>query len=162
MGIRFENGLIAGASGRRYRRSAELAEAEKVLLPYPDADADSLPPMLTRAGRAAAELFFSGEGKLEVLRGEPGEFILFSRRLGGSFTIAALACESTTLTVRVEDVWERLPAAERAFEYTATTLRDPTPADSGTDAVQESFPVAPDARIFIDIAAHGGFTIAFR
>ena len=50
-----------------------------------------------------------------------------------------------TLTVRVEDVWSRLPSELRRYAYAVTVRRDGQ--DDPLAVLQD---VAPDARIFLD------------
>ena len=73
----------------------------------------------------------------------------------------------TTLTVRVEDLWERLPEAARAFDYRMDVVRDPhakDPDDARTaGVVRETVGgLAPDARVCLDVAQGGGCLLDFR
>ena len=81
-----------------------------------------------------------------VIRDEPGAYRMTARYGGGGgFTVRGESAQPITLTVRVEDVWDRLPQGERRYSYTVTVRRD----GCGTPfAVLEE--VAPDARIYLD------------
>ena len=63
------------------------------------------------------------------------------------------AVDATTLTVRFEDVWELTPPELRATSYSVNILRD------GACAILPG--IAPDARLFIDLVANGGFLFTF-
>ena len=78
---------------------------------------------------------------------------MFARRIGATWQEGGFTVEATTLTVRFEDVLDLTPPALRATSYGVTVLRD------GGDAVLTD--IAPDARIFIDLAANGGFLLSF-
>jgi hypothetical protein len=88
------------------------------------------------------------------LRGEVGDFIMFAVIDGASFSIAALTRKNTTLTVRVEDVWEKLPAEKRKHLYSCNIV-------SSTAEIQKLSSLAPDARIFIDLKDFDGFVLNF-
>ena len=92
-----------------------------------------------------------------VMRGEPDDFLVFARRTGAAWQVGGFTVEATTLTVRFEDVWDLTPPALKVTSYSVNVLRD------GEDAVHpDILPViAPDARIFIDLAANGGFLLTF-
>ena len=117
---------------------------------------------VTPAAQAAFAMFSGGGGPREgadpedftVLRGEPDDFIVFARRIGGVWDVGAFAVAAGTLTVRFEDVWLRTPAAFRSSLYRAEVRRDP-------DVRERLDGVAPDARIFLDHSASGGFLITF-
>ena len=111
---------------------------------------------VTPAARAAFRVFLGLDGPgddFRVMRGEPDDFLLFARRAGATWQVGGFTVEATTLTVRFEDVWDLTPPALRATSYGVTVLRD------GGDAVLTD--IAPDARIFIDLAANGGFLLSF-
>ena len=80
------------------------------------------------------------------IRNEPGEYRIWAKYdETGDFTVWGESSHPITLTVRVEDVWDRLPSSCRRYAYTVTVRRD------GHDvplAVLQN--VAPDARIFLD------------
>ena len=80
-----------------------------------------------------------------VIRCEPGAYS-FVARYGndGSFTVHGESVEPITLTLRVEDVWSRLPAAVRRYRYRAEVRTD----GAATPVVLPD--VAPDARIFLE------------
>ena len=125
------------------------------------ATANSLPEptfgeAVTPAARAAFRVFLGLDGAgddFRVMRGEPDDFLMFARRIGATWQEGGFTVEATTLTVRFEDVWDLTPPALRATSYGVTVLRD------GGDAVLTD--IAPDARIFIDLAANGGFLLSF-
>ena len=91
-----------------------------------------------------------------VIRDEPGEYRITARcSEGGSFAVFGETARPITLTVRVEDVWCRIPVGLRHYSYDAKIWRDGEDAPSH---VLEN--VAPDARIFLDFTAD--FRIEFR
>ena len=111
---------------------------------------------VTPAARAAFRVFLGLDGAgddFRVMRGEPDDFLVFARRSGAAWQVGGFTVDATTLTVRFEDVWDLTPPALRATSYGVTVLRD------GGDAVLTD--IAPDARIFIDLAANGGFLLSF-
>lgn len=127
---------------------------------------------VTMAGREAFNLFLGQNvseraDSFRVLRGEVDDFILCARRYHDVWKVAAFSKNATTLTVRFEDLWNQLPKdAVKYTDYLAEVVRDPNSADASGSAVdglvRETLPgVAPDARICIDIASGGGFTITF-
>ena len=80
-----------------------------------------------------------------VIRSEPGAYRLVARYgEDGNFSVLGESVEPITLTLRVEDVWDRLPPSARRYCYRAEVRKDR----------QESpvvlTDVAPDARIFIE------------
>ena len=93
------------------------------------------------------------------MRGEPEDFLVFARRsrgdrsAGAAWQVGGFAVAATTLTVRFEDVWDLTPPESRATSYAVHVLKD------GEDAFLSD--IAPDARIFIDLAANGGFLLSF-
>ena len=91
-----------------------------------------------------------------VMRGEPDDFLVFARRTGATWQVGGFTVEATTLTVRFEDVWDLTPPELRATSYAVTVLRDSACA---IPAILSG--IAPDARIFIDLAANGGFLLSF-
>ncbi len=108
------------------------------------------------AARAAFRLFLGLEGEgdsFHALRGEPDDFLVFARRFGRTWRVGAFAVEATTLTLRFEDVWNLTPKDLRAFSYSVDVQKDGEPATLAD--------IAPDARIFIDLAANGGFLMTF-
>ena len=92
-----------------------------------------------------------------VMRGEPDDFLVFARRTGTTWQVGGFTVETTTLTVRFEDVWDLTPPELRATSYSVTVLKDGACAISPTILPD----IAPDARIFIDLAANGGFLLSF-
>jgi hypothetical protein len=87
-----------------------------------------------------------------VIRDEPGEYRISARYSDdGSFSVFGETVHPITLTVRVEDVWCRIPKSVRRYVYQAKVWID---GDASPSHVLED--VAPDARIFLD------FRSAFR
>ena len=83
-----------------------------------------------------------------VIREEPGEYRVAARYSDdGSFSVFGETVKPVTLTVRVEDVWDRIPEGLRRYSYSATVWRDE--AEAPLKVLEE---VAPDARIFLDFA----------
>ena len=123
---------------------------------------------VTPAARAAFAVFMAPEGAdaFRVLRGEPDDFLVCARRTGAVWTVAAFCVAPTTLTVRFEDLWMQMPEAMRAYSYQVAVTRDPHAKDSAESqtlgVVRETLQgVAPDARICLDLARSGGFTLTF-
>lgn len=119
---------------------------------------------VTPAARAAFRVFLGLDGAgddFRVMRGEPDDFLVFARRTGATWQVGGFTVEATTLTVRFEDVWDLTPPELRATSYSVTVLMD------SACAVLPAVPpailpgIAPDARIFIDLAANGGFLLTF-
>ena len=120
---------------------------------------------VTPAARAAFRVFLGLDGAGEdfrVMRGEPDDFLVFARRsrggrpTGAAWQVGGFTVEATTLTVRFEDVWDLTPPELRVTSYSVTVLRD------SACAIPTILPdIAPDARIFIDLAAGGGFLLSF-
>ena len=111
---------------------------------------------VTPAARAAFRVFLGLDGAgddFRVMRGEPDDFLVFARRAGATWQVGGFTVEATTLTVRFEDVWNLTPPELRATSYSVAVLRD------GACAVLPG--IAPDARLFIDLAANGGFLFTF-
>lgn len=123
------------------------------------------PRAWTPAAQAALALATS---RVCPLRGLPDDFLVFAVGLEGSVpTVCGLCCAATTLTVRLEDVWQLLPADHSAFSYTCEVMRDPhskdAPSAQAKGIVRESIPgLAPDARICLDLADSGGFVLSFH
>ena len=136
---------------------------------------------VTPAARAAFRAFLGIDGGGEafhVMRGEPDDFLVFARRLrrsrgdrptgasrrsrgdrptGAVWQVGGFTVDATTLTVRFEDVWNLTPPELRVTSYSVEVLRD------GVSAVSQNIlpGIAPDARLFIDLAANGGFLFTF-
>ncbi|MBR0506491.1 MAG: hypothetical protein IJJ84_13900, partial [Kiritimatiellae bacterium] len=117
---------------------------------------------VTPAARAAFRLFLGLDGAGDAFHvggGAPADFLVFARGSGGdrptgaTWQVGGFTVEATTLTVRFEDVWDRTPPALRATSYAVDVLRD------GENAILPG--IAPDARLFIDLAANGGFLFTF-
>ena len=101
------------------------------------------------------------------MRGLPDDFLVFAVEDGASVTICGLACAPTTLTVRFEDAWEALSPELRAYSYRCSVTRDPhvkdAPSTRQEGVVRETLTMlAPDARIFLDLADSGGFVLSFQ
>ena len=169
-----------GCAARAWRRPADLAEArlatdpavEALMLadgrdlltaafrvvpfvrgPFPE---PSFGEAVTPPARAAFRSFLGidGEGDdFHVMRGEPDDFLVCARRIGAVWQVGGFTVDATTLTVRFEDVWELTPPDLRDTFYSVTVLRD------GACATLPG--IAPDARLFIDLAANGGFLFTF-
>ena len=125
--------------------------------PFPE---PSFGEAVTPPARATFRLFLGidGEGDaFHVMRGEPDDFLVCARRIGAVWQVGGFTVDATTLTVRFEDVWELTPPELRVISYSVEVLRD------GVSAVsQNRLPgIAPDARLFIDLAASGGFLFTF-
>jgi hypothetical protein len=81
-----------------------------------------------------------------VIRDEPGEYRMTARYSeDGSFSVFGKTARPVTLTVRVEDIWSRMPEHHRKNLYVAEVRRD---GDDVPLHILEG--VAPDARIFLD------------
>lgn len=111
-----------------------------------------------------------------VLRGEPDDFVVFARRNGDVWKIGALSVNAGSLTVRFEDLWQVTPESARHLTYRVEVLHD---AQTGRNLGSVCFEgdsvcreaavatkeiledVAPDARIFLDHSAAGGFLLTF-
>ena len=114
---------------------------------------------VTPAARAAFRVFLGLDGAgddFRVMRGEPDDFLVFARRAGATWQVGGFTVEATTLTVRFEDVWDLTPPDLRVTSYSVTVLKD------GAAILPTILPgIAPDARLFIDLAANGGFLFTF-
>ena len=83
-----------------------------------------------------------------LIREEPGEYRVTARYSDdGTFLVIGDTVKPITLTVRVEDVWDRIPEGLRRYSYGVTIWRDD--AEEPANNLQE---VAPDARIFLDFS----------
>ena len=114
---------------------------------------------VTPAARAAFRVFLGLDGAgddFRVMRGEPDDFLVFARRAGATWQVGGFTVGATTLTVRFEDVWDLTPPDLRVTSYSVTVLKD------GAAILPTILPgIAPDARLFIDLAANGGFLFTF-
>ena len=111
---------------------------------------------VTPAARAAFRVFLGLDGAADdfhVMRGEPDDFLVCARRVGATWQVGGFTVDATTLTVRFEDVWNLTPLELRATSYSVNILRD------RACAILPG--IAPDARLFIDLAANGGFLFTF-
>ena len=114
---------------------------------------------VTPAARASFRVFLGLDGAgddFRVMRGEPDDFLVFARRVGATWQVGGFTVDATTLTVRFEDVWDLTPPDLRVTSYSVTVLKD------GAAILPTILPgIAPDARLFIDLAANGGFLFTF-
>jgi len=149
--------------------TAAFAVVPFVREPYP---APVFGAGVTAAARAAFALFlgtnvYERADAFRVLRGEVDDFIVCARRYHDVWKVGAFTVKPTTLTVRFEDLWNQLPkGAARYADYLVEVVRDPhakdTPAEQAAGLVRETRAgVAPDARLTLDLAAGGGFTLTF-
>ena len=96
------------------------------------------------------------------MRGEPGLFAVVARRIADRWVVCGLTGKTRTLTVRLEELWLRLPPEMRSLRWKASILRDPVLDEQG-EIVEETFDdLAPDARIALDLKKNGGFVIEFE
>jgi len=120
---------------------------------------------VTPAYRAAFEMLL-GRGVTSddfwMMRGEPGEFAIAARRQGNAWQVAGVTAAAQTLTVRFEELWQRMPVEQRSGQYTVQILRDPIPGEAGDVATESFSDQAPDVRVALDLAKSGGFLITFR
>lgn len=80
-----------------------------------------------------------------LIRNEPGEYRIVARYGGdGCFRVHGESVRPITLTVRVEDVWDRMPQDVRRYSYSVEVRKD------GSEDAVGLVDVAPDARIFLD------------
>jgi len=80
-----------------------------------------------------------------MIRDEPGEYRMVAQYgEDGCFRVHGESVHPITLTVRVEDVWDRIPQDARRYSYSVEVRKD------GSEDVVRLEDVAPDARIFID------------
>ena len=83
-----------------------------------------------------------------VIREEPGEYRVVARYSDdGTFSVFGETVKPITLTVRVEDVWNRIPEEVRRYSYCVTVWREE--AETPSNILED---VAPDARIFLDFS----------
>lgn len=128
---------------------------------------------VTEAARAAFDVYTGQNASSQradafrVLRGEPDDFLVCARRYKDVWKVGAFAVEPTTLTVRFEDLWNQLPkTAPKYTDYLVEVVRDPhakdAPEAQTAGVLRETLTgVAPDARICLDVAKGGGFTLTF-
>ena len=82
-----------------------------------------------------------------IIRNEPGEYTVAARYgEDGAFEVFGESVRPLVLTVRVEDVWERLSPELRRHEYSVEIEREV----GGVVKSERLSAVAPDARIFLD------------
>jgi len=115
---------------------------------------------ITPAARDAFMLFLGMNtaekaDAFRVMRGEPGAFVMCARRYKSVWKVGAFSARAMSLTVRFEDLWEQLPRGERRSEYIVEVFKDAEPQREALTGV------AFDARIMLDLAAGGGFTLTF-
>ena len=157
--------------------SLELADGRDLLtaafavLPFVQAPfpAPVFGDAVSTAARAVFETWRTTEASaLRVLRGEPDDYLLFARTTSEGWQVGALTAEPLVLTVRVEDLWRtggQVKPPARAFRV--DVVRDPNAKDDpsavAAGVVREVLTdVAPDARIFLELARNGGFVLTFR
>lgn len=90
-----------------------------------------------------------------VMRGEPGEFLVCARRYHSVWKVGGFTSSAMSLTVRFEDLWSQLPQKERYENYLVEVCKD---GDPSREVLTD---IAPDARIMLDLAENGGFTLTF-
>jgi hypothetical protein len=91
-----------------------------------------------------------------IIRSEPGEYKVTAHfGKDGTFEVLGESVRPLVLTVRVEDVWERLPQEIRRREYSVEIDR----TVDGLPKREHLSGVAPDARIFLDFDR--SFTMRF-
>lgn len=89
------------------------------------------------------------------MRDEPGEYrVVAHYGEDGCFRVHGESVHPITLTVRVEDAWDRIPQNARRYSYSAEVRKD------GSEDVVRLEDVAPDARILIDFER--SFDMEFR
>lgn len=81
----------------------------------------------------------------KIIRTEPGLYRITAAYDGTAFDVVAETASPVTLTLRVEDVWNRMPARDRRHDYRVDVL----PEDGQEKRMLEH--VAPDARIQFDL-----------
>jgi len=160
--------LVSPPATLELATGADLLTAAFAVLPFA---CEPLPEpvfgdAVTSAARTAFACFMGvgGSDDFRVLRGEPDDFLVCARRAGSTWTVSAFCVSATTLTVRFEDLWAQTPADLRAYDYRVAVMRDPhakdAPESQSAGVVRETLQgVAPDARICLDIARDGGFTM---
>jgi len=128
---------------------------------------------VTLAAREAFNVFTGHNAKSQradafrVTRGEPDDFLVCARRYKDVWKVGGFTVEETALTVRFEDLWNQLPAKGKQYtDYLVEVVRDPNAKDSpeaqSAGIVRETLTgIAPDARIFLELAKGGGFTLTF-
>lgn len=156
----WEDGVLHADSGdgrQAYARPCAWAAdcGPSVFLGLPDG-------AQTPAGRAAEAVWTPCA--VEPLRGMPDDFLVGWRADGAALVVCGLARGATTLTVRLEDVWLRLPPAHRALSYACAVVRDPHEKDAAAEGVvrETLHALAPDVRVCLDVAAGGGFVLRFE
>ncbi|MBR4170527.1 MAG: hypothetical protein IKR48_02625 [Kiritimatiellae bacterium] len=125
----------------------------------------SLSEEATPAFRAAFHLFSSSP--VTFIRGELDAYLIGVARDGGVFSVAGITIRSRVLTVRLEDIWYRLPVSVRASFYDLTILRDAHNRDTEEQkvagVVEEGFPEQPgNTRVVLELHANGGFVLTCR
>ena len=151
--IRFEDGiLLADVDGNKtpFTRPCEISTliGVKGFVLFPDCEDVSF----TIHAQTAIEC---SNATFTPLRGELGEFLVFAVYNDDTFKICVVSRKSMTLTIRTEDAWEKLPKEKRFYSYSSKISHDNTLNQTVLHDI------APDARIFLDIADHGGFVAEF-
>lgn len=124
---------------------------------------------VTPAAQRACALFLGQDGVGDdfwVARGEWNDFLVFGRRCGADWRIGACTVKATTLTVRFEDFWRRIPTSCSTFCYDLSAVRDPQTKDAPETVVgglvrETVCELAPDVRVCVDLADNGGFLFEF-
>lgn len=121
-------------------------------------------PAFTQSGRRALAALFDDSPADECWtpRGEPGDFAIRFTRRGNVWQAVGLTSEAKTLTIRLEDLILRTPAALRAREYDVAIIRDPIQDEAPAELIEETFPAEPDnIRVALDLPANGGCIVTY-
>ena len=105
--------------------------------------------------------------RVTFIRGELDAYLIGVARDGASFSVAGITIRPRVLTVRLEDIWYRLPVPVRVPFYDLTILRDAHSRDTAEQKaagfVEETFPAQPgNTRVVLELHANGGFVLACR
>lgn len=119
----------------------------------------------TPAFRAAFHQFLSSP--VTFIRGELDAYLVGVARNGGVFSVAGITIRPRVLTVRLEDIWYRIPVSARVPFYDLTILRDAhgrdTEEQKAAGVVEEGFPEQPgNTRVVLELHANGGFVLTCR
>lgn len=152
--IRYVDGFLAADvadEAMTFKRPCELA----TLCGPRDFVFNGVGSALSPYAESVIELAREADGIIP-LRGEFSDFLMFAVIKDFSFSIAALSSGKTTLTVRVEDVWEKIRPECRKYSYLCKVK-----SSTLCNSEESEFTVAPDARIFIDLGERDGFIMNF-